>query len=530
LITRLKTLLVRYLSRYNGDERVTAIRQAAGPASPSTRSDVALECVEDPFFLVLFTALCRANGVMECDLVVPRSATSGLINRGWAYRVVHALTLGRILGQQWTRSYDTIGRRVGYRGFALRDLVGGIPDWYRSRRLWHSLADSTDISSLRVLGVQVGDLVIDSYLRFRPAPRFNPRDPFVAALLWQAYRNVRAARRYFRHATVRLYVTSFSTSVEHGVPVRVALQEGMEVHSFANFVQVGKRLTASDHFHMPETSGYRRNFAALDRQEQRLAAAEQLLQGRLAGKIDEATNYMKFSAYQNAGAEIPDVRGAVIVFLHDFYDSPHIYDELVFPDFWAWVACTIETLTEAGVPFFLKPHPNQVEASGDVINLLRATYPAVSFLSVRATNVQLAEAGMLCGVTVYGTVAHELAYLGIQSIACARHPHHAFDFSRTAKSVPEYMEMLRTAGKSVIDAATMRKQALIFYYMHNLHGSEDELELRANISRLWKTSHDPDASGADLVRLYEALRTSPCLAARLQNCALHTTSERVLTR
>jgi hypothetical protein len=519
LITRLKKLLAPYLSRYPRDERVAAVRAAAGIAPPSTRSEVAIECVEDLFYLVLFTAVCRGNagsGTAGFDLVVPRSAISGLVDRGWGYRVAHAFTLGNILGRKWRRAYDVIGKRIAYRGFSLRDLLAGIPDWFRCRHLWRSLAGSTDISSLRVLGVHVGDLVIDSYLRFRPAPCFDVGDPFVLALLWQAHRDVRRARRYFRHAKPRLYLTSFSTYIEHGVPVRVALQEGVEVRSFGNFTQFGKRLTAADTFHTANTAEYRKGFAMLDRREERLAAAEQQLQGRLAGKIDDATNYMKVSAYQNVGTAIPDVHGAVIVFLHDFYDSPHIYDDLVFPDFWTWVTCTIETLTGAGVPFFLKPHPNQVAASGEVIDVLCAKFPAVRLLPVSATNVQLATAGMICGVTVYGTVAHELAFLGIPSITCARHPHHVFDFCRTARSAPEYIEMLRTPAHRMLDAREMREQALTFYYMHNLHGSEDDLAMRSNISRLWRASHGGDASPADLVRLYETLRDSPRLAAMIQ--------------
>jgi hypothetical protein len=512
----LKKFLLRYFSRHHPDLRIAAVRENAGAAPMSPRREIAVECVEDPFYLVVFTALCRAGGLSECDLVVPRSAVSGLVNRSWGYRLAHALTLGSLVGRQWSRTYDTVGRRIAYRGFSIGDLITGVADWYRSRRLWRSLADSKNIFALRVLDVQVGDLVIDSYLRFRPAPRFDIQDPFVASLLWQAHRDVRRARRYFRHCRPRLYVTTFATYIEHGVPVRVALQEGIEVRTFGNFVQPGKRLTMTDSFHMPTTSGYRRDFAALCEPEQRLARAEAQLRGRLEGKIDEATSYMKVSAYQNAGVSIPDVRGAVIVFLHDFYDSPHIYDDLVFHDFWDWVTCTIEALAESGVPFFLKPHPNQVEASGDVINVLRGKYPAVSILPMRATNVQLAEAGMLCGVTMYGTVAHELGYLGIPTIACARHPHHAFDFCRTAKTLSDYVEMLHTPALALVDARAMREQALIFYYMHNLHGTPEELKLRANISRLWKASHDPDASISDVVGLYESLRDSPCLASMLQ--------------
>jgi hypothetical protein len=508
---------MRYLSRRHRDIRIGAVREVAGTAPMSTRRDVAIECVEDPFYLILFTALCRGNGFSECDLVVPRSAISGLVNRSWGYRLAHALILGNLLGRQWSRTYDTVGRRIAYRGFSIGDLVTGVLDWYRSRRLWRSLAVSKEVFALRVLDVQVGDLVIDSYLRFRPAPRFDVRDPFVASLLWQAHRDVRRARRYFKQYHPRLYVTTFATYIEHGVPVRVALQEGVEVRTFGNFVQPGKRLTITDFFHMPTTSGYRRDFAALDSPDQRLARAEAQLRARLAGTIDEATNYMKVSAYQDTGVVIPEVRGAVVVFLHDFYDSPHIYADLVFHDFWDWVTCTIEVLQASGVPFFLKPHPNQVEASGDVINVLRGKYPAVSILPMRATNVQLVEAGILCGVTMYGTVSHELAYLGISSITCARHPHHSFEFCRTAKTVSDYVEMLQTPAVALIDVRAMREQALIFYYMHNLHGTPDELKLRADISRLWKASHDPDVSCAGVVSLFESLRDSTCLASMLRD-------------
>jgi hypothetical protein len=160
------------------------------------------------------------------------------------------------------------------------------------------------------------------------------------------------------------------------------------------------------------------------------------------------------------------------------------------------VAFTIATLTEAGIPFFLKPHPNQIALSGDAITELKASFPTVRLLSTRVTNAQLAQAGMLCGVTVYGTVAHELAYFGVPSIACAKHPHHAFDFCRTARTQPEYREFLRTPALMPLPREALRRQALAFYYMHNIHGGEDQLALRRQFVALWKASHGGEPSGS----------------------------------
>src|SRR5262249_4742192 len=153
---------------------------------------------------------------------------------------------------------------------------------------------------------------------------------------------------------------------------------------------------------------------------ERLKEAQQQLEVRLGGGIDPATSYMRVSAYAATSEPLPDVAGAVVVFLHDFYDSPHVYDRLVFPDFWTWVCFTIETLQQAGRKFLLKPHPNQVAPDGNALGTLTARYPGLSVLSSRISNRQLVEAGMICGVTVYGTVGHELAYMGVPCISCAK--------------------------------------------------------------------------------------------------------------
>ena len=121
---------------------------------------------------------------------------------------------------------------------------------------------------------------------------------------------------------------------------------------------------------------------------------------------------------------------------------------------------------------------------------LQATFPGAQLLSTRVTNRQLADAGLGAGVTVYGTIGHELAYLGVPVISCARHPHHAFGFCRTAGSVAEYEAMLRQPFVRVLSREAMREQALQFYYAHNLHGSDQALALRSRFANLFKASND----------------------------------------
>jgi hypothetical protein len=218
---------------------------------------------------------------------------------------------------------------------------------------------------------------------------------------------------------------------------------------------------------------------------------------------------MRRSAYAESAESLPEVEGATVVFLHDFYDSPHVYHDLIFPDFWSWISFTVETLRANGVKYFVKPHPNQIALSAEALEELKGKYSPLPLLPAGVSNAQLAANGIACGVTAYGSVAHELAYLGVPTIACARHPHISFQFCRTAKSLEEYRQLLRQPAFRPLAAAEMRRQALAFYYMHNLHLDEQQLVLRGQFIAFWKACHGGRASCADAVDELRTLRSVP---------------------
>jgi hypothetical protein len=99
---------------------------------------------------------------------------------------------------------------------------------------------------------------------------------------------------------------------------------------------------------------------------------------------------------------------------------------------------------------------------------------------------------MACAVTVYGTVAHEMAYMGVPTIASANHPHISFDFCKTAKSKIEYAELLRNALSLDFDQVEMKRQSLIFYYMHNLNVDADENSINEAFLKLRQLCANPE--------------------------------------
>jgi hypothetical protein len=469
---------------------------------------VLVQCAKDPIYFGLFgqisSSLSEQQPIRVEQYVLP-GLSVGESKSISAY--IKSRLFNTLSNLKWIRLYNSFCEGVGYSSTSFRP-INDMADLLQAWKFWRELKNRNVLVNLVIDGIAVGDLVNDSFLRFKPAPTVDMKDIYLLILLWQTYRGVRRAESYFSRVKPKLYLTSYSTYIQHGIPVRVALKHQVRVFSFSNFQEFAKELSVTDWFHTKNPDNYAKNFLAMDANLEKITAAEAGLVTRLSGGVDSATAYMRRSSYAETGEAVPDVRGAVVVFLHDFYDSPHVYRDMVFPDFWEWICFTIEMLGNSKAKFFIKPHPNQISLSEGVLSELKSRYPEVAIISSGITNKQLAEAGMSCAVTVYGTVAHEMAFLGVPTIASARHPHISFDFCRTAKSRDEYSEMLHCFDDVSFDKEKMRKQSLIFYYMHNLNLEEKEKILLDMIVNFHIACAKIDVENSSLIGYLEMLSTN----------------------
>jgi hypothetical protein len=489
-----------------------AIAAVADRHPPITgKPSILVQGAEDPFYLVLFSALAikLAKRGLGCALVVPRGV-SGSVGAGWLHSIHRSAPVAWLKARPWVEAYGAACRqRVGLRCNTWGYPVGDARDYFASLRIWRGLTDARDLDALHVHGLHVGDLVIDSYLRFRPSPRLDLTDPFLFQVIWSAHCVARRAVAFFARSNGQCLLTSYTTYIEHGVPARAALAAGAAVWSFGTFELFAKRLSPTDAFHTKNCQDYRAAFDALDDQDRRLSEADGRMKARLQGQLDTATAYMRVSAYASRSAfDVEAVRGAVVIFLHDFYDSPHVYRDLVFSDFWSWACFTIETLQAAGHRVAVKPHPNQIAEGRSVVGDLAGRYRGVQILDANVNNVQLAEAGIVCGVTVYGTIAQELAYLGVPVLACAEHPHASFGFCRTARTLAEYRALLAEPTRTPLTKPEMKRQALAFYYMHNLADGPRDHFLRVHFADLYVACSDPDDDGTKAISMFDTLMAS----------------------
>ncbi|HVW73744.1 MAG TPA: hypothetical protein VHC39_08900 [Rhizomicrobium sp.] len=440
---------------------------------------VVIEAVDDLFFHNLLGEVVIGLREQRAIRVARWASNSFAAGASLSLRSLAAAQLHKYLfsRMRWGRLYDGICDLPGDRADRTRAPWVELACLWHAWRLFRGVSSKDQLAALTVDGILVGDLVIDTYLRFRPAIEVQLQDPYLFWVLRQALRDMVVVRKYFRRVRPALYLSTYTTYVQHGIPVRTAVAMGITAWSFANAQEFGTRLTKDHPLQSRRCAGYAADFARLGDQDEKLAMAGELLGGRVAGIADMATSLMR-SAYQIRTQDVPDVRGAAVVFLHDFYDSPHIYRWMVFQDFWDWACATIEILQGAGLPFVLKPHPSQRAESSRELERLKHKYPGVRFVSSDVSNRQLVDGGMACAVTVYGSVAAEMAYMGVPSISCGDNPHASFDAFHLARDREEYSRLLSNFVGLPRDCERLRRQACAFYYMHNMNATSEALELR----------------------------------------------------
>lgn len=437
---------------------------------------ILVQSVEDLAYYSLFGSIVNTLNAKEniyVEQYIQRNLTLGATSDIGSFLKSIFLN-NRLRDNKWIRLYASFSDGLAYRHEGSSSLLFDIKAFIKAYKIYSNIESKEELLTLVVEEIKVGDLIYDSYLRFKSAPTVDVNDFYLCIVLWQTMRNIEMTNKYFDQKKPSILLTSYSTYIQHGIAVRIAVKKGTKVYSFGNYQSFSKELKLEDVYHTANYSKYKEQFLKLEEQEQCLGLSRDALESRLNGGIDTATAYMKKSAYVVSEIDVPNVKGSIIVFLHDFFDSPHIYGNMVFPDFLEWIEFTIKVFEKNNISYFLKPHPNQIGDSQKVIDGLKLKYPNARFLSTKITNKQLVNAGMCVGISVYGTVAHELVYMGIPVIMVAQNPHSSYGFCFEAEDKEQYEKLIRRY-KTLKLIKNVKSEVESFYYMHNVKPQEMQL-------------------------------------------------------
>jgi hypothetical protein len=138
---------------------------------------------------------------------------------------------------------------------------------------------------------------------------------------------------------------------------------------------------------------------------------------------------------------------------------------LIFPDFFEWLSFVCENAIASGHDYYIKPHPNGVAGNEEVLAFFKEKYKTIKFLPAQVSNRRIFENNFDAAFTVYGTIAHELAYKGIKVINAGVNPHIAFNFCAHPKNREELADWVQNFH---LKSLTINKDDVCrFCYVHN---------------------------------------------------------------
>jgi hypothetical protein len=163
--------------------------------------------------------------------------------------------------------------------------------------------------------------------------------------------------------------------------------------------------------------------------------------------------------------------------MHEFNDVLHFYRPSVFSDFLKWINFLCRKASKTDFYWLIKPHPatnshgreRMKELSQTCVEKLRQSYPKLNFISERISNNALLQLRPASAFTMYGTVAHEMAWSGVPVVTCGDHPHIGFDFNHHAKTEQQLGGLIQRADR--LRMRISKKQICEYLFMHYFSSS-----------------------------------------------------------
>jgi hypothetical protein len=380
----------------------------------------------------------------------------------WIFKVIHLIELWKI-----SKIYNV----------NFNDIIASNFQFNPEKKLYY-FKSKEDLLLYKYKDILIGDLIYDTFLRQRGKPTIDLTEPEVNRIFNFAHKLVDYWENTFLKFKIKMILQPYVSYIHWGIVSRIAINKKIDVilfgSSFYNLIKLNENYL----YHTKNFNLYPKIFESLNDKSNRIIEAESKLDKRLKGDISEI-RYMNKSAFQgnsNSDFNLESNLPKAVIFLHDFFDSPHCYGDLIFPDFYDWILYILNIAkSKKGILYLIKPHPNALEENEPIVRELQDKHQCenIIFLPKTLTNNDIIKFKPSAIFTVYGTVAHEFAYLGFPVVTAGRNPHSAYDFVHNPESINELEYFLSNVGKYFLPKNYSKEKILEFYYMHYLYYSKE---------------------------------------------------------
>ena len=333
-----------------------------------------------------------------------------------------------------------------------------------------------EVLNFHLEGVLVGDLFYDWHLRKREIPTINSNSPEFTEDLIEFMRLATIWDRLIRRHKFELVVITHAVYLQ-GLLLRLAIKNNAEVFLVTSekVFHFNSQMVLADLeplFYKTELESELNYQVDLNRASAQL---EILMTG--STKTDVAHSYVNGMSGHEQAAIIRGVSPIrVLIAAHCFSDSPHTNGLHIFADFMEWLEWLARFSQTTSYEWYVKQHPAFFPSDYVVLDEFCQRNPNIRLVSSKYSNAELVKQGINVVLTVYGTIAFEMANLGVLVVnASTFAPHSNFEFSLSPSSIEEYKTVLSNLPELVDSTVPDRNEILHFYDIHHLRRNHNWL-------------------------------------------------------
>lgn len=356
----------------------------------------------------------------------------------------------------------------------------------KTDEIFCSLSSTSDILNIEVESIVIGDLIYDTYLRYYHKPTIEVLDNDLKYLIRLSLDIFYSFKYFLESNKVNALVQVYTTYITHGITARICLKMGIKVFCVASDSYILQEITKEFPYHGINHTTFSTNSSINDCE---LNMSKNLLELRFNGGVDNATSYMKMSSYfQSNNYESLKLlfqkrQRNIVIYAHDFFDSPHVNRLLQFDDLFKFLEETLvylNTLNNSSI--FIKIHPNGLYGADIVAKNLVKKFENPNFyiLDKDVSNLDIIKLNPNIIGTARGTIGIEMAYFSIPVVALYDNIYINFDFVHNCQSKDEYFKVL--SGEISANCNFNKENIYKFYYQAYLESiKEDSCQILSKI-------------------------------------------------
>jgi len=327
--------------------------------------------------------------------------------------------------------------------------------------------------------LQIGDLIYDTYLRASISPTVDLEDKYLLKLFIDAHFYFDEIEKFFKKNKVKAIITSHHVYIQYGLIARYALRNNIpviQIH-YLKFGQQNFNLVKLDKFCLKDYPYYEYSkvFKKFTKEHKKsfLRIGKKLIKNRVSGIKDYTSIYMSKSTFAQSKIKLKKVdkrQKKIVIFSHNFYDSPHRHRFMTFPDFYEYLMFFAKTSKKfKEYQWLIKPHPNDTVSSDHIFHEISEKFPNINILNKKTSNLEILKLKPNLIITNHSTAGHEFAYLSIPVLNTGDNIHIDYNFNLHAKSKKEIYNIISNLDFYTKKILFNKDSIYEFMYMHFVH-------------------------------------------------------------